>query len=108
MVENHADFTPFLYPRTEMEGQPAGGADSAVPSEIMPQQTSLPRIAIPFPLIVRGRDGAGARFEVRGVLDNLSARDFYLRLDRSVPISGPLLVVMRFSVNPAPATPAPG
>jgi hypothetical protein len=52
-----------------------------------------PRIFGPFPANVRGADGRGKDFEIRTVLDDLSASDFNVRLSRRVELGDKLFVV---------------
>jgi hypothetical protein len=53
------------------------------------------RIAGPFQARVRGADARGQGFEIRTVLDDLSARDFNLRLTRHVDPGSRLFVLAR-------------
>lgn len=56
-----------------------------------------PRIYGPFPARVRGGDAGGARFEGEAALDEMSARDFILRLPHTPAVGRRLLVVFRLS-----------
>ena len=51
-----------------------------------------PRIAGPFPASVRGKDQNGTAFQIETVLDDLSARDFSLRLPQRVSVGDKLFV----------------
>jgi hypothetical protein len=60
-----------------------------------------PRINNPFPVSVQGVDAAGAEFETKTILDNLSARGLYLRLTRRVEAGAELSVNVRLIGDPA-------
>ena len=53
------------------------------------------RIAGPFRASVRGIDAAGEEFETEAAIDDLSARDFNLRLRRLVSLGDRLFVVVQ-------------
>src|SRR5690348_11502046 len=57
-------------------------------------------IELPFPTIVRGTDSSGARFELIGVLNRLSAGALSLRLARAVDVGGDLSVIIQLSISP--------
>ena len=65
------------------------------------------RIYGPFPAIARGVDANAEVFELRTVLDNLSARGLYMRLARRVKLGAKLFVVTRLSMASTLAVPAP-
>ncbi len=71
------------------------------------ERRRAPRIVMPFPATVRGIDVTGKPFEVDTVLDNFSACGLYLRLARPVEQGRQLFVVVRLSLAPAHAVPAP-
>src|SRR5215510_4570155 len=56
-----------------------------------------PRIATPFPTIVRGVNAAGEAFEVESVLDNLSSGGLYVRLEQRVKTKTRLEFLIRMS-----------
>jgi hypothetical protein len=64
-------------------------------------------IAMPFPAVIRGVDTSGDRFEVSAVLDTLSTGGLYVRLGRPVQTGATVFVVVRLSIRPDPAAPAP-
>ncbi len=61
----------------------------------------IPRINLPFPVIIRGQDATGDRFEVRTVLDELSPCDLSLRITRPLRLGSKLFVYIRLSTAPA-------
>ena len=58
------------------------------------------RIEIPFPVILRGIDTLGDRFEQHGVLDELSPQMLCMRIRRSVLPGSRLLACVSFSLAP--------
>lgn len=72
------------------------------------ERRSVPRIATPFPVTLRGVDQAGDRFTINTVLDNFSAAGLFLRLARPIKPGATMFVVVRFAVAPALALDAPG
>jgi len=56
-----------------------------------------PRIATPFPTIVRGVNAAGEAFEAESVLDNLSSSGLYVRLGQRVKKRTELEFLIRMS-----------
>lgn len=54
-----------------------------------------PRISGHFSAKIKGVDASGEKFETDAVVDNLSARGFYLRLDREVEIGNKLCVIVQ-------------
>ena len=63
----------------------------------MPQTSERrikPRIDLPFSARVRGVDANGEAFEMNSVLDNFSANDLYLRMERSLKQGAELLVLV--------------
>ena len=56
-----------------------------------------PRIATPFPTIVRGVNAAGEAFEVESVLDNLSSGGLYVTLGQRVTKKTKLEFLIRMS-----------
>jgi hypothetical protein len=71
------------------------------------ERGSTPRIELPFPATVRGVDRHGERFELKTLLDNLSATGLYLRLARSVEPRAALFVVVRLTTVPGRWTVGP-
>ena len=57
------------------------------------------RLYLPFPVMARGNDAKGAPFEVRTVLENLSAGGLYMRLDRDVVPGARLFCLICFSTS---------
>jgi hypothetical protein len=64
-------------------------------------------IAMPFPVVIRGVDTSGDRFEVSAVLDTLSTSGLYVRLGQSVELGATLFVLIRLSTMPDLTVPAP-
>lgn len=60
-----------------------------------------PRLRVPFPAMLRGKDASGESFEVDAVLDNISAGGLYVRLGRCVKRGARLFAVVRLSTSPA-------
>ena len=58
-------------------------------------QRAKPRISVPFPADVRGRDERGDEFSVTTVLDNLSGNGLYLRMMPCVDLGTKLSIVLR-------------
>ncbi|MDQ3648711.1 MAG: PilZ domain-containing protein [Acidobacteriota bacterium] len=58
------------------------------------ERRSKPRVQIPFPARVHGVDTRGEQFETETILDNLSARGFFLRMLPSVEAGARLTVVI--------------
>ena len=67
----------------------------------------LPHISLPFPVIIRGQDATGDRFEVQTVLDELSPCDLSLRITRPLRLGSKLFVYVRLSTAPAHERSAP-
>jgi hypothetical protein len=59
-----------------------------------------PRLYGSFPAIVRGVDASGKAFEVKAVVDNISASGLYMRLARHVQRSARIFIVVRLSTTP--------
>ena len=58
-------------------------------------QRAKPRISVPFPADVRGKDQQGENFDVKTVLDNVSGNGLYLRMMPCVDLGTKLSVVVR-------------
>ena len=82
-------------------------AHGAMPDYDLIERRSVPRIAMPFPAMLRGVDQSGDRFRIDGLLDNFSAAGLFIRLVRPIEPGTTTFVVVRFTVGPA-ASPAPG
>ncbi len=65
------------------------------------------RIGLPFPVIIRGQDATGDRFEVHTVLDELSPCDLSLRITRPLRLGSKLFVYVRLSTALARERSAP-
>jgi hypothetical protein len=72
------------------------------------ERRSVPRIATPFRVMLRGVSQAGDRFTIDTVLGNFSAAGLFLRLARPIDPGATVFVVVRFAVGPAPWLAAPG
>ena len=71
---------------------PAQGVRSTSDSS---DQRAKPRISVPFPADVRGRDDKGEAFSITTVLDNVSGSGLYLRMMPTVDSGARLSVVVR-------------
>jgi hypothetical protein len=71
--------------------------DNALSSHTKDQKLE---IEIPFPVILRGKDATGDRFELQTVLDSLSGRDLSLRIARPPAIDSPILACVYLSTAP--------
>lgn len=58
-------------------------------------QRSKPRISLPFPADVRGKDDKGREFSISTVLDNVSGNGLYLRMMPCVQAGAKLSIVLR-------------
>lgn len=58
-------------------------------------QRAKPRISVPFPADVRGRDQKGQEFSVSTVLDNISGNGLYLRMMPCVDPGAKVSIVLR-------------
>ena len=58
-------------------------------------QRAKPRIAVPFPADVQGKDDQGREFSVTTVLDNVSGNGLYLRMMPCVDIGAKLSILLR-------------
>jgi hypothetical protein len=84
----------------------------AAPARIeFPTTTNEPSVTIPaaidmvnFPVILRGRDMTGERFELQGRLDKMSGHGLSLRIPRPLPAGGTVLACVRFSLAPTHAS----
>ncbi len=65
------------------------------------------RLAMPFPSLVRSVGARRDRFEMQGVLDDLSSCSLNLRLARPVELGARLFLVVRLSTRLALDVPAP-
>lgn len=65
------------------------------------------RIAMPFPVRVRGLSPAGKRLEFETELENLGPGGMFLRSSHDIRNWKNLTLVMRLSLASDPATPAP-
>ena len=72
------------------------------------EQRGAVRVAMPFPVMVRGVDRTGDRFTLDSVLDNLSATGLYLRLARLMEPGAALFVVVRLSIALTQEAAVPG
>lgn len=72
------------------------------------ERRRVPRIAAPFPTILRGVDQSGDRFRIDTVLDNFGAEGLYVRLVRPIELDATVFVVVRFAVGSIPMLAAPG
>lgn len=64
-------------------------------------------IAMPFPVVIRGVDTSGDRFEFFTMLDTLSTGGLYVRLSQSVEQGATVFVVIRLSTMPNVTVSAP-
>ncbi len=60
------------------------GAGDVLDFGLACERRAKPRVAIPFPVQVKGKDINGEEFELITTLDNLSVSGLYLRLNREV------------------------
>lgn len=58
-------------------------------------QRAKPRISVPFPADVQGKDEKGEEFSITTVLDNVSGDGLYLRMMPSVDLGAKLSIVLR-------------
>ena len=65
------------------------------------------RIAVPFPISVRGISPAGERMQFETKMDNLSTGGLFLRTRNAIQDWKRLTVVMRLAMTKDEATPAP-
>ncbi len=72
------------------------------------ERRGAPRLAEPFPALVRGRPRSGRPFEEELTLDNLSAHGMHLRLRHMATIGDLLFVIVRFTLGATLQTPGPG
>jgi hypothetical protein len=72
------------------------------------ERRSVPRIASPFVVTIRGVDQTGDRFTIDTVLENFSEAGLFLRLVRPIEPGATMFVVVRFAVAPAAWLAAPG
>ncbi len=61
------------------------------------ERRGKPRVACNLPAIVRGDNGAGARFEQNGILRNLSASGLDLQIAQDMVIGQRIFVLVRLS-----------
>ncbi|HKX27186.1 MAG TPA: PilZ domain-containing protein [Blastocatellia bacterium] len=61
------------------------------------ERRSKQRIKNPFPALVRGLTAGGKQFELRTVLDNLSAGGLYLRLPERIETGHRLSIMIQLS-----------
>ncbi len=66
-----------------------------------------PRSYLPFAAEVKGVDAAGAEFEARAMIDNISASGLYLRLTQRVETEAKLSAVVQFTTVTAASQHAP-
>lgn len=59
------------------------------------EQRAKPRIAVPFPADVTGKDEKGEAFSITTVLDNVSGNGLYLRMMPCVDAGSKLSIVVR-------------
>jgi len=64
------------------------------------ERRAKPRFECAYPAVVRGIDSAGARFEERATLANLSYGGLYLQMACRVDSKRPLFVMVRFPNTP--------
>jgi hypothetical protein len=57
------------------------------------------QIEVPFPVLLRGKDTTGDRFELHSVLDSFSNHDLSLRIDRPLAVDSQLLACVSLSVG---------
>ena len=62
-------------------------------TESLASDAADPRISGPFQASVRGTDQSGNDFQIEAVLDDLSARDFSLRLPQRLSVGDKLFVM---------------
>jgi hypothetical protein len=58
-------------------------------------QRAKPRISVPFPAEVQGKDEQGKEFSITTVLDNVSGDGLYLRMMPCVDLGAKLSIVLR-------------
>jgi hypothetical protein len=61
------------------------------------ERRSKPRLTVPFPVVLRGIDASGERFDADAAVDNLSASGFYVRIGREVRPGSTLRGLIRLS-----------
>ena len=83
-------------------------AGGSLPDYHLIERRSVPRIATPFPAMLRGVNQAGDWFRIDTVLDNFSAAGLYLRLVLPIEPGATMFVVVRFTIGPAARPAAPG
>src|SRR5947208_2933130 len=86
--------------------EPSHAAEPALPAQQRCRGT--PWIAAPFLATVRGVDRDGERFEMHTVLDKLSTQGLAMQLARPVEPGTRMLIVVRFSTDPAREGSVPG
>ena len=59
---------------------------------------AVSHIEVPFPVILRGIDTTGDRFELHGVLDCFSSRDLSLRIARALTLGSQLFACVSLSL----------
>ena len=63
----------------------------------------LPRIDLPFKMVVRGVDTTGTRFQESCSVENISAGGLYIRLERTLQPGANLFVSVRLSLSKSAA-----
>lgn len=58
-------------------------------------QRAKPRISVPFPADVQGKDKKGDEFSITTVLDNISGNGLYLRMMPCVDLGARLSIVLK-------------
>jgi Tfp pilus assembly protein PilZ len=56
-----------------------------------------PRISVSFPVLLRGMNEAGQKFEAQGIMMNLSASGVYLCTEKFLPIGDQVFLIVQFS-----------
>jgi hypothetical protein len=65
------------------------------------------RLYTPFSVTVRGRDANGETFRIATVLENISARGLYVRLERRVEVGARVFSVVHFTADQINMVPGP-
>lgn len=72
------------------------------------ERRGAPRLAEPFPALVRSRRCGARSFEEESLLDNLSAYGLHVRLSHAPAVGDPLFVIVRFTLGALLRAPGPG
>ena len=81
-----------------------------IPQDALDQpgdRRAKPRLYCSYPVVVRGRQVGGDKFEAQAVITNISASGMYLRLQNFIPRGEILFLVTRLSSAPPDQRAAP-